>query len=75
MQNWGWSWGDFIFNVLGSGFFVLQQYFYDELGGIQPKFSWHKSVILFKLLYVQQTISVCSCSNHGGIYFRELEDG
>jgi len=43
MEGWGWSWGDFIFNTLGSGFFVLQQYFYDELGGIQPKFSWHKS--------------------------------
>ncbi len=43
MEEWGWSWGDFIFNTLGSGFFVLQQYFYDELGGIQPKFSWHKS--------------------------------
>ena len=43
MKEWGWSWGDFIFNTLGSGFFVLQQFFYDELGGIQPKFSWHKS--------------------------------
>jgi len=43
MEEWGWSWGDFIFNTLGSGFFVLQQFFYDELGGIHPKFSWHKS--------------------------------
>jgi len=43
MEEWGWSWGDFIFNTLGSGFFVLQQYFYDELGGIHPKISWHKS--------------------------------
>ena len=43
MEGWGWSWGDMIFNTLGSGFFVLQQYFYDELGGIHPKVSWHKS--------------------------------
>ncbi len=43
MQGWGWSWGDMIFNTLGSGFFVLQQYFYDELGGLHPKISWHKS--------------------------------
>lgn len=43
MQGWGWSWGDILFNTLGSGFFVLQHYFYDALGGIQPKFSWHKS--------------------------------
>ncbi len=43
MEGWGWSWGDMIFNTLGSGFFVLQQYFYDELGGIHPKFSYHKS--------------------------------
>jgi hypothetical protein len=43
MKGWGWSWGDMIFNTLGSGFFVLQQYFYDELGGIHPKVSWQKS--------------------------------
>lgn len=28
---------------MGAGFFVLQQFNYDLLGGIDPKVSWHKS--------------------------------
>jgi len=43
MADWGFSWGDMLTNTLGSAFFVLQQFNYDLLGGIQPKFSWHKS--------------------------------
>jgi hypothetical protein len=43
MADWGFSWGDMLANTLGSGFYVLQQFNYDLLGGIHPKFSWHKS--------------------------------
>jgi len=43
MAEWGFSWGDMLANTAGSAFFVLQQFNYDALGGIQPKFSWHKS--------------------------------
>ena len=43
MAEWGFSWGDMAANTAGSAFFVLQQFNYDLLGGIQPKFSWHKS--------------------------------
>jgi hypothetical protein len=43
MADWGFSWGDMLANTLGSAFYVLQQFYYDALGGIHPKFSWHKS--------------------------------
>ena len=43
MAEWGFSWGDMLSNTVGSGFYVLQQFNYDALGGIHPKFSWHKS--------------------------------
>ena len=43
MADWGFSWGDMLANTLGSAFYVLQQFNYDALGGIHPKFSWHKS--------------------------------
>ncbi len=43
MSEWGFSWGDMLANTAGSAFFVLQQFNYDALGGIQPKVSWHKS--------------------------------
>ena len=43
MSDWGFSWGDMLANTAGSGFYVLQQFNYDLLGGIHPKFSWHKS--------------------------------
>jgi hypothetical protein len=43
MADWGFSWGDMLANTVGSGFYVLQQFNYDLLGGIHPKFSWHKS--------------------------------
>jgi len=43
MADWGFSWGDMLANTLGSGFYILQQFNYDVLGGIHPKFSWHKS--------------------------------
>lgn len=43
MAEWGFSWGDMLANTAGSAFFVLQQFNYDALGGIQPKISWHKS--------------------------------
>jgi len=41
--SWGWSWGDIFANTVGSGFFILQQFNYDLLGGIHPKFSYHLS--------------------------------
>jgi len=43
MADWGFSWGDMLANTAGSAFYVLQQFNYDALGGIHPKFSWHKS--------------------------------
>ncbi len=43
MAEWGFSWGDMLANTAGSAFYVLQQFNYDALGGIHPKFSWHKS--------------------------------
>jgi hypothetical protein len=43
MADWGFSWGDMLANTAGSAFYVLQQFNYDLLGGIHPKFSWHKS--------------------------------
>jgi hypothetical protein len=43
MAEWGFSWGDMLANTLGSAFYVLQQFNYDALGGLHPKFSWHKS--------------------------------
>ncbi len=43
MAEWGFSWGDMLANTLGSAFYVLQQFNYDALGGIHPKFSWFKS--------------------------------
>jgi hypothetical protein len=43
MAEWGFSWGDLLANTIGAGFFVLQQFNYDLLGGVHPKISWHKS--------------------------------
>jgi Predicted periplasmic lipoprotein (DUF2279) len=43
MAEWGFSWGDMLANTAGSAFFILQQFNYEALGGIQPKVSWHKS--------------------------------
>lgn len=43
MAEWGFSWGDMLTNTVGSGFYILQQFNYNALGGIQPKISWHKS--------------------------------
>jgi len=40
---WGFSWGDLLFNTLGSGFSLLQQLHPEALGGLQPKFSYHES--------------------------------
>lgn len=41
--DWGFSWGDFIANTVGVGFSVLQQLYPSELGGLQPKISYHVS--------------------------------
>ncbi|HEY7751756.1 MAG TPA: DUF2279 domain-containing protein [Ignavibacteriaceae bacterium] len=43
MKGWGFSWGDLLANTFGSGFYLLQQFNYDLLGGIHPKFSYHMS--------------------------------
>jgi len=53
MAEWGFSWGDMAANTAGSLFFVLQQFNYDALGGIHPKFSWHKSEAWNKNLYTR----------------------
>lgn len=41
--RWGWSWGDILANTVGAGFFIVQQFNNDILGGIQPKYSYHLS--------------------------------
>ena len=43
MKNWGFSWGDLLANTIGAGYFVLQQFNYELLGGITPKFSYKVS--------------------------------
>ena len=40
-SEWGWSWGDFSANVLGSGMLVAQEFAWDEQR-IQFKFSFHR---------------------------------
>ncbi len=40
-SEWGWSWGDFSANVLGSGLLVSQELAWDEQR-IQFKFSFHR---------------------------------
>ncbi len=40
-KEWGWSWGDFGANVLGSGMLVAQELAWDEQR-IQFKFSFHR---------------------------------
>jgi uncharacterized protein YfiM (DUF2279 family) len=39
-SEWGWSWGDFSANILGSGMLVVQELAWDEQR-IQFKFSFH----------------------------------
>lgn len=40
-KEWGWSWGDFTANVVGSGMLVAQELAWDEQR-IQFKFSFHR---------------------------------
>ena len=40
-SQWGWSWGDFGANIIGSGLFVSQELAWDEQR-IQYKFSFHR---------------------------------
>ena len=40
-SEWGWSWGDFSANILGSGMLVAQELAWDEQR-IQFKFSFHR---------------------------------
>ena len=40
-EQWGWSWGDFATNVLGSGMLVAQELAWDDQR-IKLKFSFHK---------------------------------
>lgn len=40
-SEWGWSWGDFTANILGSGMLVAQELAWDE-ERIQFKFSFHR---------------------------------
>lgn len=53
MADWGFSWGDMLANTAGSAFYVLQQFNYDALGGIHPKFSWHKSEAWKEMRYTK----------------------
>lgn len=39
--EWGWSWGDFLANMTGSGMLVAQEFAWDEQR-IQFKFSFHR---------------------------------
>ena len=39
--EWGWSWGDFLANMTGSGILVAQEFAWDEQR-IQFKFSFHR---------------------------------
>jgi len=41
-KEWGWSWFDFGFNVIGSGLYVGQELLWNEQR-IQPKFSYNNS--------------------------------
>ena len=40
-SEWGWSWGDFSANILGSGLLVAQEFAWDEQR-IQIKWSFHR---------------------------------
>ena len=51
--DWGFSWLDLSANTVGSGFFVLQHYFPEVLGGIHPKFSYHVSPAWREKKYVK----------------------
>lgn len=42
-KEWGWSWYDFGFNVIGSGLYVGQELLWKEQR-IQPKFSYNNSI-------------------------------
>jgi hypothetical protein len=50
-EAWGFSWGDLLFNTLGSGFSLLQQLYPEILGGLQPKVSYHTSDALRERRY------------------------
>ncbi len=51
-EQWGFSWGDLISNTVGAGFLTLQQLYPEALGGLQPKFSYHRSDALRERRYV-----------------------
>jgi len=51
--DWGFSWLDLSANTIGSGFFVLQHYFPEVLGGLHPKISYHVSSKWQNRLYVK----------------------
>ena len=51
--DWGFSWLDLSSNTIGSGFFLLQHYFPEALGGIHPKFSYHVSPAWREKKYVK----------------------
>jgi hypothetical protein len=56
-KEWGFSWGDLIANTLGAGFSTLQQIYPDELGGLQPKISYHVSQALKQRKYINDSKS------------------
>lgn len=57
-EEWGFSYGDLFANTLGTGYSVLQQFYPDELGGIQPKISYQKSEALRNDRYVNNAKSI-----------------
>jgi Predicted periplasmic lipoprotein (DUF2279) len=51
--DWGFSWLDLSANTLGAGFFVLQKFFPEVLGGLHPKISYMVSDAWRNKLYTK----------------------
>jgi hypothetical protein len=66
--EWGWSWGDFAANTLGSGLLISQELLWDEQR-IDMKFSFHKKT------YGEPMLTARADSLYGkGILSRMLKD-
>ena len=57
--EWGWSWGDFTANMVGSGIFTAQELAWDDQR-IQFKFSFHRKN------YAEQSLNARSTEIFGG---------
>lgn len=66
--DWGWSWGDFTANMLGSGLLIGQEFLWDEQR-IDLKFSFHK------VNYTEPVLRVRADSLYGkSVLSRMLKD-